>query len=75
MNGPPFIRSCKVAIRVVGIFCLAIQLPAAALTADIKRDFADPPITYWPRPLWFWNNTEATVEVLHEQMQKSRRCG
>ncbi len=72
MNEPPFIKSWKIAIWVVGIFCFAIQLPAAALTADIKRDFAEPPITYWPRPLWFWNNTEVTVEVLQEQMQKSK---
>jgi len=72
MNEPPFIRSWKIAIWVVGIFCFAIQLPAAALTAEIKSDFADPPITYWPRPLWFWNNTEVKVEVLREQMQKSK---
>lgn len=48
MNGPSFIRSWKGAIRVVGIFCLVIQLPGVALKADVKKDFPDPPITCWP---------------------------
>ncbi|MGB2806214.1 MAG: glycosyl hydrolase [Sedimentisphaerales bacterium] len=72
MNESPSIKSWKFTAVVIGIFCLVIQLPSAALTADIKKDFADPPITYWPRPLWFWNNTEVKVEVLLEQMQKSK---
>jgi hypothetical protein len=72
MNESHFIKSWKITIGVVGIFFFVIQLPGAALTSDMKRDFADPPITYWPRPLWFWNNTEVKVEVLLEQMQKSK---
>ena len=72
MNESPSIKSWKFTAVVIGIFCLVIQLPSAALAADIKEDFADPPITYWPRPLWFWNNVEVKVEVLLEQMQKSK---
>ena len=72
MNKSPSIKSWKFTVIVIGIFCLVIQLPSAALAADIKEDFADPPITYWPRPLWFWNNVEVKAEVLLEQMQKSK---
>ena len=72
MAGTYFIKSPKTSIWIVAISCLIIQLPGAVLKADVKSDFADPPITYWPRPLWFWNNTGVTVEVLHEQMQKSK---
>ncbi|MHC4693142.1 MAG: hypothetical protein ACYS67_10410, partial [Planctomycetota bacterium] len=73
MNESPSIKSWKfMVVTVTGIFCLLIQLSPAVLNADIKKDFAEPPITYWPRPLWFWNNTEVKVEVLLEQMQKSK---
>ncbi len=41
-----------------------------------QKTFARPPIRYWPRPLWFWNNTEVTAEGVVEQMQAMRdRCG
>lgn len=44
--------------------------------AFTRQDFIDPPIRYWPRPLYFWNNTTVTVEVLTDQMQKMRdECG
>jgi hypothetical protein len=38
--------------------------------------FANPPIRYWPRPLWFWNNTEVTAGGVIELMQAMRdKCG
>ena len=37
----------------------------------MRSDFADPPVKYRPRPLWFWNNTEVTAAGIHEQMEKS----
>ncbi|HAM09251.1 MAG: hypothetical protein A2X05_11515 [Bacteroidetes bacterium GWE2_41_25] len=41
-----------------------------------KNDFIDPPIYYWPRPLYFWNNATVTADVLIEQMQSLRdKCG
>jgi hypothetical protein len=47
----------------------------SGLYADLKSDFVEPPVSSWPRPLWFWNDTEVTVEPLLEQMQKSKdRC-
>ena len=41
-----------------------------------QNDFIDPPIHYWPRPLYFWNNTTVSASVLTDQMQKMRdECG
>jgi hypothetical protein len=41
-----------------------------------KDEFSNPPIHYWPRPLWFWNNTEVTETGVTEQMQAMRdQCG
>lgn len=44
--------------------------------AFTREDFAKPPIKYWPRPLYFWNNITVRPEVLTDQMQKMRDiCG
>jgi hypothetical protein len=41
-----------------------------------KEQFNDPPIQFWPRPLWFWNNTTVTGEEVVLQMQAYRdKCG
>jgi hypothetical protein len=37
-----------------------------------QSDFAHPPVRCWPRPLWFWNDTEVTAQGIREQMQKSK---
>jgi hypothetical protein len=53
------------------------KVPAAwdAWAPSLRGDFADPPRHYWPRPLWFWNNTRVTAETVREQMRLARdRC-
>jgi len=41
-----------------------------------QEQFNKPPIHYWPRPLWFWNNTVVTGEGVVQQMQAFRdQCG
>jgi alpha-L-rhamnosidase len=41
-----------------------------------KETFIRPPIRYWPRPLWFWNNTAVTAEGILQQMPALRdQCG
>jgi hypothetical protein len=41
-----------------------------------KDDFKDPPIRFWPRPLWFWNNAVVDEEGVSRQMQEFRdKCG
>ena len=58
---------------VFGLFLLA----DVALGQNFSKDeFSNPPIHYWPRPLWFWNNTEVTEKGVTEQMQAMRdQCG
>ncbi len=47
-----------------------------ACGADLRREFAQPPLKYATRPLWFWNNTTVTAEGIVKQMQAARdRCG
>lgn len=38
--------------------------------------FNNPSIQYWPRPLWFWNNTTITGDGIIQQMRAMRdQCG
>lgn len=34
--------------------------------------FASPDLQFWPRPLWFWNNTTVDKETVREQMRLAR---
>ena len=46
-------------IMSTALFTMCAQAPQdGALT---REAFIRPPIRYWPRPLWFWNNTEVTA--------------
>jgi len=65
-------KSSKNTYSFIGIFFCILQLLCVVTHADMQSDFADPPVKFLPRPLWFWNNTEVTIDVIHEQMQKSR---
>ncbi|HNS22782.1 MAG TPA: glycosyl hydrolase [Sedimentisphaerales bacterium] len=59
----------------VGSSPVVAATPADTRTAtdrDLRRDFVEPPQRYWPRPLWFWNNTPVTAETVRDQMVKSR---
>lgn len=40
--------------------------------AGLRQEFANPPPRFWPRPLWFWNNTRVTVEAIKDQMRLAR---
>ena len=37
-----------------------------------KETFSNPTIEYYPKPLWFWNNTTVTGEGISHQMQDFR---
>lgn len=52
------------------VICLA-AMPVAC-QADLKGDFADPPLKFRSRPLWFWNNTEVTAGGVETQLQGAR---
>ncbi len=54
---------------------LGLDILAAVPGAPTPKEFADPPQRYWPRPLWFWNDTRVTLETVREQMLLARdRC-
>jgi hypothetical protein len=40
--------------------------------ADVKSDFANPPLKFRSRPLWFWNNTAVTAAGVEAQLQGAR---
>ena len=71
-------RSVKIIATVIalamgcGATAVGNNIPRDSFPGDLKADFAAPPIPYWPRPLWFWNNTEVTAAAVREQMQKSK---
>jgi len=52
---------------VVGV--LALPAPGRAGT---KSDFANPPLKFRARPLWFWNDTAVTAAELEAQLQGNR---
>ena len=60
----------SIAAVLVGAFSCCCGAIANAPTPEA---FADPPVRYWPRPLWFWNDTEVTAETIQAQMQRSKR--
>ncbi len=52
---------------------ISLSLAGQPFTYEI---FKDPPVTYWPRPLWFWNNTTVTAEGVTALMEDMRdKCG
>lgn len=64
--------SILIPIPVIIAFCLT-SCDKATVS---EKEFKNPSIEYWPRPLWFWNNTTVTVEGVEEQMQAYRdHCG
>ncbi len=56
----------------VGVFPLASRATGAA-DRDLRSCFAEPPQRYWPRPLWFWNNTQVAYDVVFEP-GRTLRC-
>jgi hypothetical protein len=57
------------------LFSQTLADPGTDADRDLRRDFAEPPQRYWPRPLWFWNNTPVTAETVKDQMRQARdRC-
>jgi len=64
----------KKKILLAGLICIYIDF--ACCQTFTKDNFRNPPMSYWPRPLWFWNNTTVTPEGINDQMVALRdRCG
>jgi hypothetical protein len=62
---------CKRTNPVCFVFTISVLLSVCNY-ADIQSDFADPPLKYKPRPLWFWNYCTVTPDGINEQMQNFR---
>lgn len=59
----------------LALFCF-VQTYHVCGQAISKDEFKEPSVEYWPRPLWFWNNTTITEEVVEQQMLAYRDlCG
>ncbi len=50
----------------------AVALEEAAPAARVRQDFSNPPQRFWPRPLWFWNDTQVTIPTVKDQMRQAR---
>jgi hypothetical protein len=63
--------------RFLTLLCLCLLLNLRSTQSqEFRQHFADPPLKYATRPLWFWNNATVTKEAVDQQMQKSRDlCG
>ncbi|HNY76756.1 MAG: glycosyl hydrolase [Sedimentisphaerales bacterium] len=54
------------------VLCSCCIVSAGSSTTQMRSNFRDPPVQYWPRPLWFWNDTEVTIAGVGEQTRKSK---
>jgi len=69
-------RNIKESLIIIFTFTLLLQSFHSAGQSFSPEKFANPPIQYWPRPLWFWNNTEVTADGVVQLMQAMRdKCG
>lgn len=58
-------RTILLAVLGVGLGCAGTE--ARPSGQDLRRDFADPPLRWKSRPLWFWNgplSRERTAQTL-----------
>ena len=61
---------------IILIASLLLQSVISSGQTISPEEFANPPIQYWPRPLWFWNNTEVTADGVMNLMEAMRdKCG
>jgi len=67
-------RSIKAAMLALAMTALCTLQASAEL--KVPATFANPPLKYASRPLWFWNDIEVTEQGIVEQMQLARdKCG
>lgn len=65
--------STRQGLPLIIVFLCVAHLVGAA---DLQQEFANPPLKYATRPLWFWNNTAVTEQGIADQMQQARdKCG
>jgi hypothetical protein len=58
------------------VFLLLTNVELSPAQGFSREQFSNPPIQFWPRPLWFWNNTTVQTEEVEKQMVAFRdSCG
>ncbi len=66
-------KNIKIIFPVLILFNLALLSNGQTFS---KEEFIHPPVHFWPKPLWFWNNTTVTEEVVIEQIEAFYdKCG
>jgi hypothetical protein len=65
-----FLHGGPILAATAAIICLA----AAGAAGDLNGDFADPPLAWKSRPLWFWNGPLSPAET-NLLMERSRESG
>ncbi len=69
-------RKSNYTSSIILVISLLAHISLSNGQAFTREKFIDPPIKYWPRPLWFWNNTEVTADGVANLMQEMRdKCG
>ena len=58
------------------ILLLPVSCSSGQQTSFSEKEFKNPSINYYPRPLWFWNDTKVTSDIVEQQMKEFRDdCG
>ena len=66
-------KIAAIIILSIFLFFTSFNVSGQALS---KEEFKEPSIEYWPRPLWFWNNTSVSEKGVEQQMLAYRDlCG
>jgi hypothetical protein len=61
---------------IIAVFLFLTDIGVSQAQIFSKDQFQNPPIHFWPRPLWFWNNTTVQAEEVEKQMLAFRdSCG
>ncbi len=61
---------------IIIVILLLVQASVLHGQSFTREKFINPPIKCWPRPLWFWNNTEITADGVVSLMEEMRnKCG
>jgi len=50
----------KRVVLIIVVFIL-VDVNVSRGQAFSKEQFLNPPIEFWPRPLWFWNNSTVNL--------------
>lgn len=68
--------SLLVPALLAALLCFALPVGAAKPAADaaLRKDFAEPPLQYKSRPLWFWNGT-LNADRTREQLEGGKARG